>query len=280
MRSVLLLTKPTAPGAEDNARQLLVQLCGDAVEWEEQGTESTYRIYQWSHDCKCWRSMAVRAVRPIDSVILPSDMKKRLMHDLDSFSSRQARQWYYNHGISYKRSYLFCGPPGTGKSSFLRVLAGHLKRNLALLHPVDPRMTDDSILTCMQQSPDNSIVVLEDIDALFDKDRQSKLADGTCPLTFSGLLNALDGVGNKDGQIFVLTTNHPERLDPALVRPGRVDLRVDFPAATVEQAEGLFLHFYPGEVALSKDFGKAVATKIEKRKSAAVSPTTANDRVA
>jgi chaperone BCS1 len=66
-------------------------------------------------------------------------------------------------------------------------------------------------------------------------------------MTFSGLLNALDGIGNPDGQIFVLTTNFRDNLDSALIRNGRVDLHIEFTHATPEQMETIFSQFYPAE---------------------------------
>merc|ERR1719399_1312514 len=114
-------------------------------------------------------------------------------------------------------------------------------------------MSDDSLKSAIEHVPHKSIVVLEDVDALFDGKRQK--TDGKSVLTFSGLLNALDGVGGCSGQIFVLTTNHRERLDPALIRNGRVDLHVEFKDATAEQMRGLFLQFYKGVAeTLAADF--------------------------
>merc|ERR1719221_594513 len=95
----------------------------------------------------------------------------------------------------------------------------------------------------MNQAPKKSVLVFEDVDAIFDKSRQKLLSDSV--LTFSGLLNALDGVGKADGQILVLTTNHKDRLNPALIRNGRVDVHIEFLAATDEQIAQMFLRFYP-----------------------------------
>ena len=103
-------------------------------------------------------------------------------------------------------------------------------------------MTDSSLSDALQSAPENSILVLEDIDALFSTDRKS---DSNAPLTFSGILNALDGLASPHGQIFALTTNHPEKLDPAMLRHGRVDLAAEFPAATAEQVGDMFQSFYP-----------------------------------
>lgn len=63
-------------------------------------------------------------------------------------------------------------------------------------------------------------------------------------MTFSGFLNALDGVASGEERIIFLTTNHIDRLDPALIRPGRVDLAVLVGDADPEQARTLFTNFY------------------------------------
>ena len=77
----------------------------------------------------------------------------------------------------------------------------------------------------------------------------------------NSLLNGLDGIANRDGQIFVLTTNHIERLDKALIRPGRVDLRVEFSNVKAEQVKGMFLHFYPKEVELAEKFASEIVKR-------------------
>ena len=74
-------------------------------------------------------------------------------------------------------------------------------------------------------------------------------------------MNGLDGIANRDGQIFVLTTNHIERLDKALIRPGRVDLRVEFSNVKAEQVKGMFLHFYPKEVELAEKFASEIVKR-------------------
>jgi chaperone BCS1 len=84
-------------------------------------------------------------------------------------------------------------------------------------------MTDDTLNRLLSDAPERSIILLEDVDAMFserDQMRKSKLS-------FSGFLNALDGVRSQEGQILFMTTNHRERLDPALLRPGRADVHVN-----------------------------------------------------
>lgn len=101
----------------------------------------------------------------------------------------------------------------------------------------------------MNVAPSHSIVLLEDVDAAFvsrEESEASKLAyDGLNRLTFSGLLNMLDGVASSEARILFMTTNYIERLDPALIRPGRVDVKEYIGHATDEQIERAFIKFYP-----------------------------------
>jgi chaperone BCS1 len=78
-------------------------------------------------------------------------------------------------------------------------------------------------------------------------------------LTFSGFLNALDGVVSSEGRIIFMTTNHLERLDPALLRPGRVDVRALIDNASPSQIRRMFLRFYEQEVELADRFVRALA---------------------
>ena len=204
-----------------------------------------YKIFRYCIDIGHWKCAATKTSRTIDSVVLPASTKDKIIQDLDAFSNKEACDFYTSHGIPYKRSYLFYGVPGAGKTSLLTALAGKYHRNLCLLQPTDPRFTDHTLSEAVREAPPNSIMVLEDVDALFGRDREA--SNGKTPLTFSGLLNALDGIGNPDGQVFVLTTNHRDRLDPALIRNGRVDMHVEFSHATPEQMEMIFRQFYPAE---------------------------------
>merc|ERR1711953_1370003 len=90
-------------------------------------------------------------------------------------------------------------------------------------------------------------------------------------LTFSGVLNALDGVAGQEGKIVVMTTNHPEKLDPALVRPGRVDVRARFHCAARPAIEEIFCNFFKGSVLDSIELHQLAATFAEGCASGALS---------
>jgi chaperone BCS1 len=190
------------------------------------------------------------------SVVLPSALKNRLVTDVTKFLQPKTKDFYLRNGIPYRRSYLFYGTPGTGKTSMVQALAGHFGRNVCFLMPTHPEMTDDSLRAAVNSIPENSVVVFEDIDALFDKGRSNQIKKSS--LTFSGLLNALDGIGHSNGQIFVLTTNLRENLDNALIRNGRVDLHFEFTYAIAEQMELMWSNFYPEAAARATEFSSAV----------------------
>lgn len=220
----------------------------------------TFPIYRWDHCRQYWRRERRVSARSIDSVVLPKDDKERLLNDWDSFLSKETMAWYKGHGIPYKRSYLFYGVPGTGKTSIIQALAGKYKRKVCFLHAHHPKFTDDAFKKCMLEVPDKAVIVLEDIDALFGKNRQKKAATQV-PLTFTGLLNGLDGIGHKDGMIVVATTNYIDRLDDALIRAGRMDVKVEFKRATHWQLEATFLRFYKDSGDFATQFADRVLAK-------------------
>ena len=185
-----------------------------------------------------------RRKRPLSSVVLAEGVKERIVDDVKSFLA--SREWYLDRGIPYRRGYLLYGTPGTGKSSFIQALAGELDFSIALLNLSERGMTDDRLMLMLTQVPQRSFVVLEDADAAFTNRRVQTDEDGYrgANVTFSGLLNALDGVASAEERIVFLTTNHVERLDAALVRPGRVDMTVKLGEATRYQIEQLWDRFF------------------------------------
>ncbi|KAL6048177.1 Mitochondrial chaperone BCS1 [Balamuthia mandrillaris] len=240
-------------GRKMEHRQILDELSKEVQEWDESSDANTFNVYSYSPSEKFWRHNGSRRGRPYHTVILPEKVKQRVQQDLDSFFAEETLDWYTAKGITYKRSYLLYGRPGTGKSSLIQAIATTRKRNVCLVQLSHPQLTDEGLMEAMSSAPNRALIVLEDVDALFGETRQ-KNDDASCPLSFSGLLNALDGVSNIDGQLFILTTNHLERLDPALVRCGRVDVKIPFCWATVEQVRDMFLHFYPEEKQLAQRF--------------------------
>ncbi|KAI9748993.1 MAG: hypothetical protein M1815_002836 [Lichina confinis] len=192
-----------------------------------------------------WRPFGQpRRKRPLESVILDRGVKETIVEDVKDFLG--SGTWYHDRGIPYRRGYLLHGPPGSGKSSFIQALAGELDHNISLLNLSERGLTDDRLGHLLTNMPARTIVLLEDVDAAFANRRVQTDGHGYrgANVTFSGLLNALDGVASAEERLIFLTTNHAERLDEALIRPGRVDMTVRLGEPSRWQVEQLWDRFY------------------------------------
>ncbi|KAF1812953.1 mitochondrial chaperone BCS1 [Eremomyces bilateralis CBS 781.70] len=223
-------------------RHIFEKLFEEARQLDQQMQEGKTIIYTaWGTEWKPFGEP--KRKRPLDSVVLAEGMKERIMDDIQAFLD--ARTWYLDRGIPYRRGYLLYGPPGTGKSSFIQALAGELDFNIAILNVSERGLTDDRLNHLLTKIPPRTIVLLEDADAAFvNRQQADEHGYAGATVTFSGLLNALDGVASAEERIIFLTTNHVERLDAALVRPGRVDMTVRLGEATEYQIGQLWDRFY------------------------------------
>ncbi|KAG5748610.1 hypothetical protein H9Q72_003108 [Fusarium xylarioides] len=165
-----------------------------------------------------------------------------------NFLDPQTKLWYAKRSIPYRRGYLLFGPPGTGKSSFSLSIAGELDLDIYVISI--PSVNDQTLKDLFDGLPDRCVVLLEDIDAAGatrsrdlrseDSDSEGDTGPRKKAVTLSGLLNTLDGVASQEDRILIMTTNHVGKLDEALIRPGRVDFKVEFRLADRETAEQLF----------------------------------------
>lgn len=183
-----------------------------------------------------WYNVGYKRPRQLQSVVLPGNIRENTIADVKDFLASE--EWYRDRGVPYRRGYLFHGVPGSGKTSLILAIASELNWDVAILNLRDIE-SDQSLISAMSGVRDRQIVVVEDVDCVFE-DRES-----LTNVSLSGLLNAIDGIASHEGHILILTTNHRDRLDSALIRPGRVDMEVEFRSATSEQAAALFKRFFP-----------------------------------
>ena len=224
-------------------RNIFEEIFLEAHKLAQQSSEGKTIVYQAR--ATSWEKFGEpRRKRPIESVILDKGVKERVISDVKGFLG--SAKWYYDRGIPYRRGYLLYGPPGSGKSSFIRALAGELDYNIAMLNLSERGLTDDRLNHLLTIIPRRTLVLLEDADAAFGNRRTQTDEDGYrgANVTFSGLLNALDGVASAEERIVFLTTNYLDRLDSALIRPGRVDMAVRLGEATRWQMAKLWDRFY------------------------------------
>ncbi|KAK3127171.1 hypothetical protein QOZ80_7AG0569350 [Eleusine coracana subsp. coracana] len=224
----------------------------------EEAEQRDRRLNICMNEARHWYRMSHHHPATFDTLAMNPDLKKSIIADLDLFTTR--REHYRRIGKAWKRGYLLHGPPGTGKSSLVAAMANHLRYHL---YDLDLSLVHSNtelqwLLLCM---PNKSILVIEDIDCCCDtmsreaaETKKSKVVneddggDGdaassdssTVPaapakpksienkVTLSGLLNLIDGLWSTSGEerVIVFTTNYKDRLDPALLRPGRMDMHI------------------------------------------------------
>lgn len=210
-----------------------------------------------------WNVPVRQFKRNFETVVLEDHVEKKLFDTLDSFIT--SMDWYIKNGVPYRIGILLQGPPGTGKTTIIKALCAKYDRPLYSLNLSS--LSDDQLLYALSSTPEKSIVAIEDIDTQGIRvDRKGNNAQKESKLTLSGLLNALDGVVSAENRIIIATTNHPETLDPALIREGRFDLILEIGNLTKESFIKYMSKMYENfEYPLWFDFPEGVSpAKVQK----------------
>lgn len=213
-----------------------------------------------------WESVPFKHPSTFDTLAMDPLKKHQIMEDLQDFANGQS--FYQQTGRAWKRGYLLYGPPGTGKSSMIAAMANFLGYDIYDLELTQVH-NNSELRKLLMKTTSKSIIVIEDIDCsinLTDRKKKNSASgmrgfydlpnfrcgggggygsisgDDGCgnSITLSGLLNFTDGLWSCCGseRIFVFTTNHIEKLDPALLRSGRMDMHIfmsycSFPALKI-----------------------------------------------
>uniref|UniRef100_A0A0D9Y1V6 AAA+ ATPase domain-containing protein n=1 Tax=Leersia perrieri TaxID=77586 RepID=A0A0D9Y1V6_9ORYZ len=198
-----------------------------------------------------WSHVPFEHPATFDTLAMDPDEKEAIIDDLTAF--RESKEYYAKVGKAWKRGYLLYGPPGTGKSTMIAAIANFLDYDVYDLELTAVKSNTD-LRKLYIETTGKSIIVIEDIDCSIDltgkrnktddkkkssnvgKDDDDKVKlpgetdkDETSKVTLSGLLNFIDGLWSACGgeRIIIFTTNHKEKLDPALIRRGRMDVHIE-----------------------------------------------------
>jgi len=243
---------------------------------------------------ECWKESYFETTRAFENMFFEG--KNEVLEKLDFFL--QNREWYYSKGIPYTIGFGLHGPPGTGKTSFIKSLAKYTNRHIIVLslkliktqRQLQSFFYEDRYNENNKRGSigfDNKIIVIEDIDAQGDivldrskkksgvpaidftkitektnvgdviktimeneKEEDKKLLSTVMkpqddePITLDDILNLWDGIEETSGRILVISSNHYNELDPALTRPGRIDVSVEMNNASREIIAEIYKHLY------------------------------------
>lgn len=187
----------------------------------------------WIWTCKVMK-------RNLNTVVVNADLKDSVLQTMDHFF--ESRSWYEDRGLTYKKTFLLTGPPGTGKTSFIKALASHYNKSVYMLDL--STMTSLGLKMALSRAK-NGFIVIEDVDSFKATNQRKVVLPASDPntishsstprpaevedmgffetLTLSDVLNAFDGIATSSGMVIFMTSNYPEKLDSALTRKGRVD---------------------------------------------------------
>jgi mitochondrial chaperone BCS1 len=239
-------------GTIGRQQSVLWAFVNDIVDCHRKHNAVTSYLYVYNDG---WSYIEAYVPRLLESVVLKPGEKERLLQDIAKFKRSKERD--RNLGVPYHRGYLFYGPPGTGKTSLVSAIAEKFAMSIYAINLV--HFNDRSLVAAMNDVPQNSVILFEDIDCMKSGDARPKQTEAVSEaqsktsaakedrngVTLSGLLNALDGFSAPDNVLFVMTSNQIEALDPALLRLGRIDYRLYLGPATEEQKTELYRRFFP-----------------------------------
>lgn len=259
----------TCLGRSPNILKTLLQECRNEY-LEKIGNKITI----FGHRGSQWKRERVKEPRPLSTVILREREKAPLVKEMKDFLNARTRRWYTQRSIPYRRGYLLYGPPGTGKSSFSLSVAGELGLDI---YTVSISSVDDEALKALFEGlPENCVVLLEDIDAAESAHSRESAVENSAPeqglpmskrmgVSLSGLLNILDGIASQEDRILIMTTNHIDTLDPALIRPGRVDQKVGFHLVDREIATQIFYYIFGQREASAQGRNESGGSRAERQ---------------
>lgn len=174
----------------------------------------------------------------LDTLILPGNLKATILDDFQQFFA--CRETYARYGIPWKRGVLFIGPPGNGKTHTIKGLLNVLDKACLYVRSFKSEYVNDhrNIHSAFQRARASApcLFVLEDLDSLVDDENRSYF------------LNELDGFEANEGILTIATSNHPERLDPAILdRPSRFDRKYTFDLPEIEERKR-YLKMFGGQL--------------------------------
>jgi len=208
------------------------------------------------YTCGYWSKLKDIRKRHFDSIFIPKKDKKIIINSLKDLINKEMYKKREKLSIPHKKIFLLYGPPGTGKTSIAKAIATYLEWGILQI-PMDSDLNGTDLIIGINRLPKKYIILMEDIDIYFT-DRKS---NGKHSINFSDLLNILDGINSPNNFVVVLTTNHINNLDQALLRPGRMDCSINVSYIKKREDNEMFKAFFPSKCDKFDSFWKKIKNK-------------------
>lgn len=215
----------------------------------------TYCYYSYNDG---WSSKKIRTIKTRSNIFLKNEIIDNVYKNIDTFL--EFKKIYLDRGIPYKKGFMFYGIPGTGKTSLIYAIANDYNRNIYSVK-LNNFNDDEKFKHAISSIPSGDILVIEDIDNMNvskkrelkikkknkddDDNKSSVMIDSWSSLSLDSLLEVLDGYNYLHDTIIIFTTNHLYRIDPALLRPGRIDETYEFSYADFDTCCEIMFDYYP-----------------------------------
>lgn len=197
-------------------------------------------IAKYSNGYANWKENIKQPKRKLESIFINNNIKTNLLDIISNYQKKETIEWHTNNGFIRKLCILLYGPPGTGKSSLIISIASYFNLPIYFIQCGSREITDSIFSDLINSTKDNSIIVFEDVDTLFNKDNVS-----IGGISFSSFLNTLDGLLFPASRIFILTANRPNDLNQSILRDGRINLALELNYPKKNEYIDFIKYYYP-----------------------------------
>lgn len=241
---------------DDNIRELIKELMDEILKRYKNLNKNISSVRLFEIQNGRWNETITLNPKSVETVV--GNNCRYILKDVNLFL-KELGNLYNSLDIPYKRGYLLYGPPGTGKTSVVRAIASITRRNIYKITFNEINLGDEEYQQLLRETSSDSIILMDDIDPVLLQEggyinkgislnkeelNSEKKEIINKRVSYNTLLDALDGINSNTGRITFITTNHPDKMGKAILRPGRLDVKQKMDYAQDNEILEYFILFY------------------------------------